>query len=260
MILRKEPDGTMIMINQTDHSRLVGQMAAHWGNENFEAVKPFGSIVRAASYHDYGWLRYETWPAFDDKTGTTPDFRSVPGTPRQLEGYAWVPDWLVNDDPYASLIIKMHRTGLWRERYKSIQHPVQSSRTQGAEIDNFIAKAEAEQERERKAFDVEELWTNFRLFEVWDLLGLYFCCADPCDDYFEPVPVRYGGDRQEGLRMTVTAVTPRKVRFDPFPFDKKGLTIQLNYKRLPKQTFADADEFRAAYFKAETEMMNFELV
>ena len=55
-------------------------------------------------------------------------------------------------------------------------------------------------------------------------------------------------------------MTPRKVRFDPFPFDKKGLTIQLNYKRLPKQTFADADEFRAAYFKAETEMMNFELV
>jgi hypothetical protein len=250
----------MLLIGQTDHSRLVGQLAAHWGNESFEAPTPYASVVRAAAYHDYGWLRYETRPHFNADTGTTPDFRSAPGSNRQLEGYAWCSDWLLNDDPYASLLVKMHRTGLWRERYKSIQHPTQSSRTHSPDIENFVAKAEAEQESERKPFDRDQLWTNFKLFEVWDLLGLYFCCQAPFDDYIEPVPVRYGGDRQDGVQMTMKALTPLKVAFDPYPFDLRPLRIQLYFKRLPQSKFADDDAFRRAYFKAESDMMTFELV
>jgi len=35
MIVRKQPNGELILIGQTDHSRLVGQLAAHWGNRDF---------------------------------------------------------------------------------------------------------------------------------------------------------------------------------------------------------------------------------
>jgi hypothetical protein len=260
VIVRNEPNGAMLLIGQTDHSRLVGQLAAHWGNERFDAPAPYASVVRAAAYHDYGWLRYETWPFYDQKTGTTPEFRRVPGSARQLESYAWCSDWLLNDDPYSSLLVKMHRTGLWRERYKSIQYPEQSSRSHTPEVETFIAKAEAEQEVERASFDVEKLWTNFRLFEVWDLLGLYFCCQDPFDEHIEPVPVRYGGERQDGVQMTMKALTPRKVAFDPYPFDLRPLRVQLYFKRLTKANFADDDAFRRAYFTAESDMITFELV
>ena len=37
MIVRPLADGHTALIGQTDHSRLVGQLAAHWGNDQFAA-------------------------------------------------------------------------------------------------------------------------------------------------------------------------------------------------------------------------------
>jgi hypothetical protein len=58
MIVRKETDGGALLIAQTEHSRLVGQFAAHWGNRDFAVPEPFESMARAAVFHDFGWLRY----------------------------------------------------------------------------------------------------------------------------------------------------------------------------------------------------------
>jgi len=62
MIIRKDPSGALTLIGQTDHSRFVGQLVAHWGSRDFEAPKPYDAVVRAATFHDYSWLRYETSP------------------------------------------------------------------------------------------------------------------------------------------------------------------------------------------------------
>ncbi|MBV9121447.1 MAG: DUF3891 family protein, partial [Chloroflexi bacterium] len=53
MIVRNLPDGALAIIGQTDHSRFVGQVAAHWGNEEFDRPRPFDSVARAATYHDF---------------------------------------------------------------------------------------------------------------------------------------------------------------------------------------------------------------
>jgi hypothetical protein len=261
MIVRKEAGGGMLLIGQTDHSRLVGQLAAHWGNDRFAVPDPYESVVRLATFHDFGWLRYETKPSYDAATGETPEFRKVPTTTRQLEGYAWAADWLLEDDPYAKLLVSKHRTGLWRGRYGAIKHPPHPDfKNLGAEIDAFIATSEAAQETAAGSLDARNLWGNYRLLQVWDLLGLYFCCQDPYEEHIEPVPVTYGDDRQEGVRLRMTPKGAGVVAFDPFPFDRRGCRIQLSYKRLPTATYASQAEFIAAYFKAETGLMQFELV
>ncbi len=84
MIVRKDADGSLLLIGQTDHSRLVGQLAAHWGNTQFETPKPYESVVRAATFHDYGWLRYETSPLIRPETGEPYPFLQVPMTEQQL--------------------------------------------------------------------------------------------------------------------------------------------------------------------------------
>ena len=58
MILRGNRDNKSVLVAQTDHSQLVGQMASHWGNRQFDPPKPYDSVVRAAIYHDYAWLLY----------------------------------------------------------------------------------------------------------------------------------------------------------------------------------------------------------
>src|SRR3972149_4635030 len=69
MIIRNDPNGGLILVGQTDHSRFVGQLAAHWGNAHFETPRPYDSVVRAATFHDYGWLRYETSPLINPESG-----------------------------------------------------------------------------------------------------------------------------------------------------------------------------------------------
>ena len=87
MIIRKEPNGNLLVIGQTDHSRLVGQLAAHWGNTTFAVPKPYESVVRAATFHDYGWLRYETSPLVNPESGEPYPFLKVPMTDKQLGAY-----------------------------------------------------------------------------------------------------------------------------------------------------------------------------
>jgi hypothetical protein len=47
------------LITQNDHGDLAGQFAAHWGNDKFARLKPYGSMVLAAKAHDNGWRKSE---------------------------------------------------------------------------------------------------------------------------------------------------------------------------------------------------------
>ena len=259
MIVRKQPNNELILIGQTDHSRLVGQLAAHWGNENFAAPEPYGSMVRAATFHDYGWLRYETSPLIHPETGEPYQFLQVPLGATQLAAYQWSLDWLAGVDRYAGLIINMHRTGLWKNRYETITHPSgYNLRDLNPEVRQFIQQNEAWQEQERASWDSGALWTNYRLMQVWDLLGLYFCCQDPYDDYVEPVPTSYSD--KKGIRLTMQPAGPNQVTFDPYPFNVRPCRVQLAFKRLPKSSFENLEAFHRSYFQAENGLFRFELI
>ena len=121
MIVRKSSDGTLLLINQTDHSLLSGRLAAHWGNARFAKPRPFESVIRAAAFHDCGWYRYQTGPMLNEQTGETPTFLQVPLDEVQLGAFQWGTDWLTSIDPYAGLLINKHRTGLWRKRYGAMR-------------------------------------------------------------------------------------------------------------------------------------------
>lgn len=260
MIVRKQNDGQLLMIGQTDHSRLVGQLAAHWGNDRFQAPQPFDSVARAAAFHDYGWLGYETAPMLLNQPGETPGFRQVPTDGSQLSGYQWCIDWMSSIDPYSGLLVGMHRTGLWRGRYDTVAHPQMGIRKLGPEIERFIETNEARQRQEQKSFDAAQVRTNYHLLQVWDLLGLYFCCQEPYDDYIEPVPCGNQANGEGQVRLTMHAQGGGRVAFEPFPFASRPLKIQLSFRRLPATTYPDLDAFRRAYFRAELGVMTFEIV
>ena len=117
MIIRKGSDGELTLISQTDHSRFVGLLAAHWGNEQFTALRPFESVVRAATFHDFGYLNWEPDPSIDPHSGEPYEFRKLPFSDRQLNSYQWCIDWISSIDAYSGMLVSMHRTGLWKQRY-----------------------------------------------------------------------------------------------------------------------------------------------
>jgi hypothetical protein len=77
MIVRDAPDGSLILIGQTDHAKLSGQCAAHWGNEKFARPRPYEAVVRAAMFHDSGWYDYEASPTIAADTGRPLNFLQV---------------------------------------------------------------------------------------------------------------------------------------------------------------------------------------
>lgn len=261
MFVRKQSNGELILIGQTDHSRFVGQLSAHWGNRDFARPEPYESVARAATFHDFGWLRYETNPLLDTNSGEPYEFRQIPFSQTQLDNYQWCIDWLSGVDAYSGLLVGMHRTGLWKGRYGKITHPGARYNPQGIrpEIQAFIDRNESRQERERTVVSQDNIWCNYHLLQIWDLLGLYFCCQEPYDDYIEPVPVDYSHE-STGVRVTMKPLSAKEVSFEPFPFDARGLKVQIVYKRLPKASFADLESFRAAYFKAEPSVLEYVLV
>jgi hypothetical protein len=255
MIVRHDADGGLTLIRQTDHSQFVGQLAAHWGNNRFESPRPYEPVVRAATFHDYGYLNWEPDLPFDSDKGIPHEFRTLPTTQRQLDAYAWCIDWLGGIDPYSSLLVSMHRSGLWRNRYETIDHPDYVARDIPPEVQAFGVRLEAEQSRQKSGFDEPELWINYHLLQVWDLLGLYFGCREPVEDYIEPVPATYTG---ETARVDLQPKSGRRVTFDPYPFDQRPLRVQIPCRRVAGR-YPDEASFRKAFAQAPIELLEYEL-
>ncbi|HEY8693520.1 MAG TPA: DUF3891 family protein [Chloroflexota bacterium] len=257
MIVRKDAAGGLTLIRQTDHSQFVGQLAAHWGNADFAPLQPYESVVRAATFHDYGYLNWEPDLPFDQENGIPCEFRKVPTTQRQLDAYQQCIDWLTGIDPYSGLLVSMHRTGLWRQRYNTIEHPGGMARGSLAPgVEDMAARNEASQKQQRQASDPDQLGTNYHLLQVWDLLGLYFGCQEPGEDYIDPVPTTYAGGK---TRMSMAPAGPRKVAFDPYPFDQRPLKVQIAAKRVAGH-YPDESAFRKAFAQAPLELLEYELV
>jgi hypothetical protein len=260
MIVRYESDGSIVMITQNDHAQLSGLFAAHWGNEKFEKPQPYGPLVRAAMFHDRGWIRYETGPQLNPATGKTPNYREVPNDRAQLEAFEWAGDWLSGIDPYAGLMIARHRTGLWQGRYAVMTRPPAIQRGKlPPEIEAFIARSEAKQKTAAEKLDPKELAINYNLLQVWDILSLYICSTEVLiPDCIEPVPVGYAGT--PGIAMTLTPLDAGTIAIDPYPFDQASLTASVIFRRLRQTNFKDTAELQSLYFKTAPQIAPFRLV
>jgi hypothetical protein len=260
MIVRYESDGSIVMITQNDHAQVSGLFAAHWGNDKFEMPRPYTSMVRAAMFHDRGWIRYETGPQINPETGKTPNFRDVPNDRAQLEAFEWAGDWLSGIDPYAGLMVAKHRTGLWQGRYGAITQPPAIQRGKLApDIEALITRSEAKQKAAAEKLDARELAINYNLLQVWDILSLYICTNEMLKpDRIEPVPAAYAG--AAGVGMTLTPVESGTISLDPYPFDQPVLTTNVIMRRLTQTKFKDSAELQSVYFGTAPQITSFRLV
>jgi hypothetical protein len=265
MIVRYQSDGSIVMITQNDHAQLSGLFAAHWGNGTFAKPQPYMSLVRAAMFHDRGWIRYETGPQLNLETGKTPNYREVPNDSTQLKAFEWAGDWLSDIDPYAGLMIARHRTGLWQGRYGAITHPSAIQRGKlPPEIEAFIERSEAKQKRAAENLDAGELATNYNLLQIWDLMSLYICSTETLKpERIGPVPVDYADGAK--IDMTLTPIEHKTdvahtIAVDPYPFDEPSLTASVIFRRLAQTSFKNSTDLQSAYFKAAPQIASVRLV
>src|SRR5438445_9132330 len=238
MVIRELKDGSSIVSSQEDHAELSAQFAAHWGNKDFARLRPYETMVFATTYHDSGYREWEGSPPMNVEKGRpyahredVPNFEGV-----ELNAYAKNVDWLSSQNPYAGLLVSMHRTGLWHNRYNIFTEPAGRLRERSLPVQNAKKDLEAKQAEMKKVLAAKnpnfenELAYNYMALQIFDLLSLYFCCdgyasENQFKDYtIAPVRVAYDSSEEVQLRILPNG---NRVRFEPYPFDVSPLQVSV---------------------------------
>jgi hypothetical protein len=127
------------------------------------------------------------------------------------------------------LLVSMHRTGLWHNRYNIFTEPAGRLRERSQPVQNAKKELEAKQEAVKKSLAAKdagfenELAYNYMALQIFDLLSLYFCCdgyaADQQFKEYAIAPVRVSYDSDETVRLTIRPNGIGSVIMDPYPFD-----------------------------------------
>jgi hypothetical protein len=271
MVVRDLPDGRSIVSTQEDHAELSAQFAAHWGNERFSQLRPYKTMVFATTFHDSGYREFEGNPPINVAKGRpyahredVPSFEQI-----ELQAYTRNVDWVASHDPYAGLLVSMHRTGLWHNRYNVFTEPSGRLRERSPEVQATKKQLETKQEEAKKALASsnlkfeDELAYNYRALQIFDLLSLYFCCdgyagANQFKEY-AIAPVRVAYDSPEEVRLRIIPNGANGVSFDPYPFDVSPLKVSVRTRVISLSAGKSEDAGLEAYQKASREIISFQI-
>jgi hypothetical protein len=246
------------LISQEGHADVAAQFAAHWGNDAFSRLKPYGSMVFGTTYHDSGHREMEADLPIDVERGLPYFHRNTPLALRKRDADVNNFQWVRGRDPYASLMVSMHHAGLRKRRYDTVRWapgtrdgynpPPGDADELGVEA-AFADLADWQREvaeqlglsdpQARDAF-----WHNYRCLQTFDQLSLYFCCDGYDGDRMkeaglERAPVAYGSDETADLHFEPTG--PNSIRITPYPFDVPSLPISVMARQMtPRVDQAEA--------------------
>lgn len=271
MVVREIRDGRFLVSLQEDHAELAAQFAAHWGNNRFSRLRPYPSMVFATTFHDSGYREFEGNPPMNVAKARpyahreeVPNFEAV-----ELKAYAKNVDWVNAQDLYAGLIVSMHRTGLWQNRYNVFTEPSMRARERSQAVQNAKKELEAKQEETKKRLAAgntgfeNEIAYNYMALQVFDLLSLYFCCdgyaaVDQLKAY-AIAPVRVSYDSDETVRLTIRPNGAGSVIFDPYPFDSNPLEVSARARLVAAPEEKTEAACIDAYHKASRQLLTFQL-
>jgi hypothetical protein len=219
MIVR-DRGGDWQVVLQTDHADLSAGFARVWA----ERGPRHDSLVLATERHDDGWAVWEQAPKVDAE-GKPVDVLEV-HVPAHLAFYRACIVAVTEQDPYAGLMISMHGTGIYRQRYGR-DPGLPRSWAPGVEelVDAFVAEQEAGQEERVAQLGVpdEERWRNYELLQLYDRLSLYFCMRDV-----------EAGEAGEVQGYELEPLGPWRVGMTPFPFGERPARFSLLRRVVPK--------------------------
>jgi hypothetical protein len=219
MIVR-DRGGDWQVVLQTDHADLSAGFARVWA----ERGPRHDSLTLATERHDDGWAVWEQAPKVDAE-GKPVDFLEV-HVPAHLAFYRACIVAVTEQDPYAGLMISMHGTGIYRQRYGR-DPGLPRSWAPGVEelVDAFVAEQEAGQEERVAQLGVpdEERWRNYELLQLYDRLSLYFCMRDV-----------EAGEAGEVQGYELEPLGPWRVGMTPFPFGERPARFSLLRRVVPK--------------------------
>jgi len=258
VICRREKDG-WLLISQPAHAWLAGELAALWGNEEFEPPTPQNAVIMATRLHDIGWAERDAQPRLNDQ-GCPVNFLETtleethPIWERAIEKVGLM-------DPYAGLLVGMHARTIYRRRLERSADPPDSQEEVIARIENLeqrqtTVRAELhDHPNYSEKVAVAELEANYRILRACDLFSLAVCTGNFPSGVTEQVPNRTDG---EYIPLGYSLSNEGGLQISPYPLTDSPIRLSLSARKVVPSTFGDAEEFWAALQTAEWVSLEFE--
>lgn len=270
-------DSKLLLILQTDHSRIAGVLAAHWGNDQFARLRPYASMVLAAQEHDSGWWDWEIKPSVNEQGYPSDYIGSIKhlGQGVWLDLYRRAIERLASRDPYAAYFVSMHGEALLTQGMGLL--PSMPDYRNDPAVQSFIAEQKAPRARWLAQLQADpalapwtqesHLWTNFKLMEVFDQFAQFVSNRYPFNSQARkngptnklsnvPVPVT---DGKPDVTLTIDVKNEREAIVSPYPFDVSPLRISFEGRLVPNRSFSKQEEFLEDFYKAERLGIAYEL-
>lgn len=259
----------LLLILQVDHSKVTGWLAAHWGNDNFARPSPYAAMALAAQEHDTGWWDWEIKPQLN-REGLPPDYI---GSIKHLGGKVWLDFYrhgierLAEQDPYAGYIVSLHSDGLltqgrgllpYMPDYQVYPEVQEFLREQESYRDGLMQRLKNSPDYRDYVSD-EQLWTNFKLMEVYDQMGQFVCNRYPFNstarkngptNQLSHTPVPVGPGKKDTI-LTVEVRDESHAVVKPYPFDVDPLPVSFSGRLIEHRAYKTQEEFLNDFYRAE---------
>ena len=253
-MIRRDFEGGVLLISQTAHAWVSGQLALRWGDGRFARPEPWEELMLTAAQHDSGWAEWEMAPRIH------PDGRPVSFTEMELQEHFAIwqrsAERMQPTSLYGALLISMHAAYRYEHRLGDATRGDTPEVRQ--QIRGFIDEQLAFQEQMRRsladhprygpALAQERLSHAFRLLQIWDWLSLLLLMGPLPTTTLDDVPVT------PGERTTIQLV-PRDqwtLTLRPYPFGEAPIVVRADGRWLAQRTFRHNALFRMALAEAET--------
>lgn len=265
-------DGALHLVEQVEHGRVAGELAAAWGNDRFETPTPGSPVRTAAARHDEGWRAWDARVLFHELERRPLHFLEIDAS-EHVRLYRRGVERVALGDVYAGVLVGMHWTGLYRGRWSApgargrLDLGADGRAAQDAAVDAeerrwIEAKRLAWTAAEPRAAFETRLWHNYGLLQLWDLLSLYLCVMPRQPAAAEPGLARPWGPQLAALehsaedvllppvrtnpfgpveRITVGVRRPGVLWLDPFPFDRPGVKVDVVSTTVPDRAYTHAE-------------------
>ena len=227
-----QPDGKAFVIQQNGHTAFSGQLARHFGNEQFQPLEPAELVVPLVEWHDEGWTELDDRFLVDPETNLpysltrTPLAEALPTSERS-------PTLAEARHPFIGLLSSMHSVGLFNGRFGLLEDQsllVKLPPEVKAPVEAVIESETARQERLRAQLQADPstahladealIWRTYRALEFFDIFSLYIQCEHPSRQQETQIPhVPVDDDPEHDVTITVTPLGENRFRLAPYPFD-----------------------------------------
>lgn len=166
MIIR-EKGQAFLMYRQHDHAIISEQVIARLKADFFPLHPLNDSVLYAIKMHDFGWIRFDEAPFWNDLKQEPYSFIDFPNTVKTVL-YKHGIDEVAKEDLYAGLLVSKHYTYFL-------------GKDSSPEVYAFVADEKDRQKEIIETLDVDEelLQFHFELLKFADDFSLFLCLHEP---------------------------------------------------------------------------------